>query len=179
MDLVSTNEQGNTAVTAMKSDIFKRGTLLLEAIFLIEPASSIALQSARYFPPTIIRIVIDKEGKNYNSVLSHESINESAIPVDEETAINVIRDQVNDLKDMVKYCEQQALSPAKKLLDAAHQRGYELLNKEISRLLALSKVNPNVRQEELDYYEDHWKMLEKVIDSATPRLDALRIIVCV
>ncbi|MEJ2360684.1 MAG: TRAP transporter substrate-binding protein DctP [Gammaproteobacteria bacterium] len=115
----------------MKSDIFKRGTLLLEAIFLIEPASSIALQSARYFPPTIIRIVIDKEGKNYNSVLSHESINESAIPVDEETAINVIRDQVNDLKDMVKYCEQQALSPAKKLLDAAHQRGYELLNKEV------------------------------------------------
>ena len=151
----------------------------MEAIFLIEPASNIALQSGRYFPPAIIRIVIDKDGKNYNNTLLHEAINESGIPVDEETAVNVIRDQVNDLKDMVKNCERLALNPAKKLLDAAHQRGYELLNKEISRLLALSKVNPNVRQEELDFYEDHWKILEKVIESATPRLDALRVIVCV
>jgi len=179
MDLISTNETGNTAVTAMQSDLIKRGTLLLEAIFLIEPASNIALQSSRYFPPTIIRIVVDKNGKDYSRSLTHASINKSAITVDTETATSVIRDQLNDLKDMVKNCEKLTLSPTIEILREAHQRGQHLLNSEIARLRALSKVNPNVRQEEIDYYENHWDSLKTVIDSATPRLDALRVIVCV
>ena len=179
MDLVSTSEYGNTAVTAMKSDRFKAGTLLLEAIFLIEPASNIKLQSGRYFPPTKIRLVVDKNGNEYNNALSHQAINDSAIAVDSETATSVIRDQVNELKEMIQLCDKLTLGPVKEILTSAHQRGQALLDKEISRLKALSKVNPNVRKEELEYYEKHWQSLEKVINSASPRLDALRVIVCI
>jgi len=44
-------------------------------------------------------------------------------------------------------------------------------------LKALKKVNPNVRDEEITFFETQWQMLEQVLDSAAPRLDALRVIV--
>jgi len=179
IDLVTTSEYGNTSVTAIKSSLFKAGTVLIESIFMVEAASNTKLQSKRYFPPTTIRIVIDKNGKDFNNALSHDEINEAKISVDPETASRVIRDQLHELKKMVSISDNLASKPAKVILNASHQRGHQLLASEISRLKALSKVNANVREEELKYFEDHWKTLEHVIDSATPRLDALRVIVCV
>ena len=179
IDLVTTSEYGNTSVTAIKSSLFKAGTVLIESIFMVESASSIKLQSNRYFPPTTIRIVIDKNGKDFNHVLSHDEINEAKISVDPETASRVIRDQLHELKNMISISESLSTKPAKEILNASHQRGHQLLASEISRLKALSKVNANVRDEELNYFENHWKTLEKIIDSANPRLDALRVIVCV
>ena len=179
IDMVTSNEYGNTSVIAMKSSRFKPGTVLLESIFMVEAASSVKLQSKRYFPPTTIRVVIDKNGNDFSKILTHEHIGEERISVDSETATRVIRDQQHELKGMVSASEQLASKPARDILNASHQRGHQLLNKEISRLKALSQVNASVRKEELTYFEDHWKTLEKVIDSTTPRLDALRVIVCV
>jgi ATP-dependent helicase HepA len=163
----------------MKSGQFKPGTVLLESIFMIESASNTKFQSHRYFPPTAIRMVIDKDGKDFNKTLSHEVINDSRIAVDSETATRIVRDQMSELKIIVSLCEQLVSEPARDILDASHQRGQQLLSREISRLKALSKVNANVRKEELDYFENHWTVLEKLIASATPRLDSLRVIICI
>ena len=179
IDMVTSNEFGNTSVIAMKSSRFKAGTVLLESIFMVEAASSVKLQSKRYFPPTTIRVVIDKDGNDFSKILTHENIVEERISVDSETATRVIRDQQHELKRMVTASELLASKQATVILNASHKRGHQLLNKEISRLKALSQVNASVRKEELEYFEDHWKTLEKVIDSTTPRLDALRVIVCV
>jgi ATP-dependent helicase HepA len=179
IDMVTSNEYGNTSVIAMKSSKFKAGTVLLESIFMVEAASSLKLQSKRYFPPTTIRVVIDKNGNDFSKILAHEHIGEERISVDSETANRVIRDQQNELKRMVSASEQLATKFAIDILNASHQRGHRLLHKEISRLKALSQVNASVRKEELEYFEDHWKTLKKVIDSTTPRLDALRVVVCV
>lgn len=179
MDLVTSSEYGNTAVTAMKTDRLRAGTLLIECIFMIESASTTKLQSSRYFPPTTIRLLLDKTGKNHSDLILHESINQSKIAVDKETASRVIRDQLNELKDMLESSENLAETISSKVVKTAHKNGQSILDREISRLKALSKVNPNVREEELEYFEEHFRELDKIIDSARPRLDALRVIVCV
>jgi len=40
-------------------------------------------------------------------------------------------------------------------------------------------VNPNVRDEEIRYFEEQWMALSLALESASPRLDALRVIVVV
>jgi len=47
----------------------------------------------------------------------------------------------------------------------------------VDRLKALRRVNPNVREEEIAFFEVQQKALVKAIDNAVPRLDALRVIV--
>jgi ATP-dependent helicase HepA len=179
IDLITSSEYGNTAVTAMKSDRFNAGTLLVECIYMIESASTTKLQSSRYFPPTAIRLLLDKTGKIHSDIVSHESINQSKIAVDKETASRVVRDQMNELKDMLENSEKLANEISLNVVKTAHKNGQSILDREISRLKALSKVNPNVREEELEYFEDHFRALDKIINSARPRLDALRVIVCV
>jgi ATP-dependent helicase HepA len=52
-----------------------------------------------------------------------------------------------------------------------------MLTREIERLKALSKVNHNVRKEEIDYFEEQLQILDKALDAASLRLDALRVII--
>ncbi len=74
-------------------------------------------------------------------------------------------------------CEQQARRQAPAILQQAHAKTINTLQKEVDRLKALSRVNPNVREEEIAFFETQHKALVKAIDNAVPRLDALRVIV--
>ena len=62
-------------------------------------------------------------------------------------------------------------------MQQAHAQTINTLQKEVGRLKALRRVNPNVREEEIAFFEMQQKALIKAIDYAVPRLDALRVIV--
>ena len=49
--------------------------------------------------------------------------------------------------------------------------------REINRLRALQKVNPNVRDAEIDFFDQQLKALTQLIDATRLRLDALRVVV--
>jgi len=51
------------------------------------------------------------------------------------------------------------------------------LTREIDRLRALRQVNPNVRDEEIEYLERQQELITGILESATLRLDAVRVII--
>jgi hypothetical protein len=60
---------------------------------------------------------------------------------------------------------------------AAGQQARRALQVETDRLRALSGINPAVRHEEIEFFEYQLQLLESVLHAASPRLDALRIMV--
>lgn len=48
---------------------------------------------------------------------------------------------------------------------------------EIERLTALKKINPNIRDEEINFFTNQASDLEKYIDKSQLKLDAIRLIV--
>ncbi|MFV1998366.1 MAG: RNA polymerase-associated protein RapA, partial [Acidiferrobacterales bacterium] len=177
MDMVQSSELGNTAFAAIKSESVASGTLLLECLFILETVANEQLQGNRYLPPTMIRVVVDKRGIEYGKMLTRDIIMQSRIAVESEVAQNLVRSQIPAIRNLVAIAEQQALKQAPDILQAAHTQTKQTLQKEINRLKALKKVNPNVRDEEIEFFETQWQALEQVLDSAAPRLDALRVIV--
>lgn len=177
MDLVLSSELGNTSVIAIEHEDMEAGALLLEGIYILESASSHALNSSRYLPPTTIRIVLDESTKRHEAKLDHGFIGPRTIQVDRETATKIIRAKMPELKQLTTQCEQLARQQAPAILADAHKQAAQLLMKEINRLKALSKVNPSVRNEEIDYFEQQLRALDKVLDDANLRLDALRVII--
>jgi ATP-dependent helicase HepA len=177
MDMVLSSEMGNSAVTAIKYKGAKPGTLLLECLYILETASSDTLQSSRYLPPTTIRIVVDLHGNNHDTKLPHKLIKQIREAVDIDTANKIIQAYTKELRNMVSASEKLAHQQAPNILTAAHKQTKQTLTKEINRLQALRQVNPNVRKEEVQFFEDQWKTLTKVLESANFRLDALRVIV--
>jgi len=177
IDMVLTNEMGNTSVTAMTYAGVKAGSVLLECLFSLESAPIEELQSNRYLPPTMIRVVCDERGADHNLKLPHTNVNELHQFVETGVGNKIVKAKKKILKAMLQRSEKYAELKSAKLLELAHQHATDILSKEINRLSALSKVNPNIRAEEIAHFERQLSMLTAVIDSANIRLDAVRVIV--
>jgi len=55
----------------------------------------------------------------------------------------------------------------------------EILLREINRLKALRKINPNIRDEEIVFFEQQLVALNEVLDGASLRLDSLRVLIAI
>ena len=177
IDIVLSNEMGNTSVTASDYSGVQAGSVLLECLFSLESAPVEALQSNRYLPPTMIRVVCDERGADHHTKLSHSIINKNHQFVDTGVANKIVKAKKKILKAMLKRSEKYAELKSKKILQQAHEHAKETLSKEVNRLKALSKVNSNIRADEISYFENQLSMLTGVIDAANLRLDAVRVIV--
>jgi len=177
IDMVVTNELGNTALTAVKYRGAQAGSVLLECLFVLEVAAVEALQSQRYLPPTTIRVVMDERGNDHGEKLAHDAINTGGAAVDVNTAVQVVRAKQKALKSLLQICEQRAQQQAPAIFKTAHAQAEDILMREINRLKALQLVNPNVRDAEIDFFDQQLMALTQLIDATRLRLDALRVIV--
>jgi len=179
LDMVLSHEQGNSALTAISYKHAKPGSLLVECLFVLEAAEVEALQSNRYLPPTPLRLVIDEDGTDHSDTLPHAFIKQAQTRVDADTAAKVIGARQVQLRNMVKHSEQLAQQQAPDILQAAHRHSEQVLQGEIDRLQALASINPNIRQEEIDFFQQQLAALNRLLDSAALRLDAVRVIVTI
>ncbi|MFW2372268.1 MAG: RNA polymerase-associated protein RapA, partial [Gammaproteobacteria bacterium] len=177
MDMVQTSELGNTSLTAVNYKGLKPGSLLLECLYLMESASSKRLQSNRYLPTTMIRVVIDEQGRDHHTALPHSNINEYQTLVDSNTSNKIIKAKQHEIRKLITTSEQLAYTNAPNIMAQAHARSQQALQSEINRLKALQSINPNVRDEEIHYFEQQLEQLGLVLENASLRLDAMRVIV--
>jgi ATP-dependent helicase HepA len=177
MEMVLDSERGNCAVIAAKLPGVPAGQLLLECLFVLESAASETLQASRYLPPTTLRTVIDSNGKERAAEAAFARILPAGEAVDAETAGRIVRAYTEELRAMLKAGEQHARQQTPAILAKAHAQTRSTLLGEVNRLKALRQVNPNVRDEEIAFFEGQWQALEQALETTVPRLDALRVIV--
>jgi ATP-dependent helicase HepA len=177
IDMVMSNETGNCAMSTIKHQDVKPGTLLLECLYILDTVSSDALQTSRYLPPGMIRVVTDQQGYDHSNTLTHALINTLRETIKAETAVRIIRGYTGLLRDMLDSSEALANRQTPTLLAAAHEQSQQMLGREIHRLEVLARVNPNVRKEETGFLELQQEAVTAALDSATLRLEALRVLV--
>ena len=177
MEMVPASETGNTAMTAVKYQGVSAGTLLLECLYTLDTMCSEVLQTSRYLPATTIRVVADQYGKDHSDALTHEQIIATREAIPPETAIKIIRTYAQQLRDLLAGCETIANRQAPEIITAARELSTQTLTQEVDRLKALALVNPNVRAGEIEFMELQREALTVALDSATLRLDALRVVV--
>ena len=177
IDIITSNEMGNTSVTAVDYNAVSAGSVLIECLFSLESAPIEELQSNRYLPPTMIRVVCDDRGADHHTKLPHKVINDRQQFVDTGVGNKIVKAKRKILKAMIQRSEKYAELKSAKVLQQAQDQATEILMKEINRLSALSKVNPNIRMEEIAYFEKQLASLSSVIEQANLRLDAIRVIV--
>ncbi len=179
MELISSSELGNCAFTAVKYSGAARGSLLMESLYTLDTASTDQLQGRRYLPPTVIRVVADEAGESHSQTLSHAYLLNNQLPIARETAAKVMRAKEKNLREMVRLSQQQARALAPEIISSAHQQAHTALNREIHRLQALSQINPSVRPEEIRFFEQQLEAITTILESASLRLEAVRVLVAI
>jgi ATP-dependent helicase HepA len=177
MDMVRSGDFGNTAVCTLKLPPLKAGTILLEAIFTMNCPAPPALQLHRYLPLTMVRVVVDSKQNDLSNILTERHFNKLGQKVRRHTSQDFIRHARPQIIEMIKQAEQLAAKHEQPIIESAATQMNSLQQTELQRLRALAEVNPNIRQEEIDYLLSETSELQHYLDSTHIKLEALRVAV--
>jgi len=177
MDLVLSSETGNAAVSVVKHPQLKAGQFMLELLFVVECSAPAELQIGRFLPHTPIRILIDQNKKDLTAVFSHSVLTETGDSFDKAQISQFLNSQRQHIQDMIMVGEQQAGAQMQALIAESGNRMIAALTGEIKRLVRLKKINPGIKQQEIEQLKEMTMLSHESIQEAQLRLDAVRFVI--
>ncbi len=172
LERITTEATGNVAFCTLSHPNLKPGTLLLEALFLVEASAPRHL--ARHLPAGYIRLLLDSTGKELAAQVPSSTPGKA---LDKAVAHKVLTAYGKPLRTLLESAERQAAERAPALITASRQQAEQELGEEVARLRALAVHNPNVRQSEIDALVQELAGVNAALDQARLRLDALRVVI--
>lgn len=177
MDLVLSDEIGNSSIGLLKNPALPAGTFFLECIYTLEGSSPGKLQLGRFLPTTPIRVLVDKNGNNLADKVGEAVLDQQLSPVKKQIALQLVKALRDQIAPLVDKAEAHAQEDVAALMAKAEETMKTSLTEEHERLSALKAINPSVRQEELDFIELQQKELSHYINHAQLKFEAVRLIV--
>ncbi|MBW3141093.1 RNA polymerase-associated protein RapA [Ferrimonas balearica] len=177
IDMVTSSETGCAAVSLMKNKALPAGTLFLEMIYMVEAVAPAEVQLGRFLPPTPIRLLLDKSGKDLGQNVDFETFNRQLIPINRHTGSKLVNASQSALHPLIAKAEQHVAGQLAELVAQAEEKMTAELGGELARLDALKAVNPNIRGAELDAIREQMNMVKAHLGRAQVQLDAIRLIV--
>lgn len=177
LDLVTTDDIGNTSVAVFKNKALPAGAHFVELIYIAESIAPSELQIGRYLPTTPIRVLLDKNSNSLGEKVSYEHFNNQLSPIGKKIGSQVtqaLQTQISaQIPDGFKIAERDLNKLKANALDTMRVA----LDKDLERLSALKQVNGNIRDEELHFVQEQKRQLSEYIERAEIKLDSIRIIV--
>jgi ATP-dependent helicase HepA len=176
LDLVISNTTGNNTVVVVKIKGVRTGTLLVETLHVIECVAPARLAADRYLPPAVLRSLITPDLKEISeNVPFNEWPNQ--LDASPDGLAKLVAQQESGIRKMLGAADTSAQARFAPVRQIALTKMNRQLGSEVSRLRALSEINPNVRQEEVAYMAQSQTQLSESISAAQIRLDAVRLII--
>lgn len=171
MDTVTTDVHGKSAIGMQRDKSLPAGFYWLECLFVLSSKGEKSLQLERFLPPTPLRICVDARGQETDKVFYQLE------RVGSKVSNQVIRALASAIENSITMASELAQQHSLRLKQTCLDNMQELLTEELSRLRALSEVNPSVRQEEIDFLVHQKSALSEAIDKADVHLEAIRLVV--
>ncbi|MGR2740440.1 RNA polymerase-associated protein RapA [Billgrantia sp. Q4P2] len=170
---------GNTALALLKHPAIPAGRLMVELVFRTYCPAPRRLHVNRFLPPTAVRVLLDESGAVLSDKVSFTGLAKNLQKVKKAMARDLIRSRHDQLRELLTQGEQEAERELPSIVEAAQVRMRRELDGELARLEALARLNPAVREEELEALHRERDELDAAIDGTRLRLDAVRVIVTV
>jgi ATP-dependent helicase HepA len=177
MDMVMSNERGNTSLCTIKLPPLKPGSLLVEGIFQFSCAAPKSLQIQRFVADSSLRLLVDNNLKELGHVITVEHVNTLGQQIKLATAKQLVQHARNDIERICDHLEARSKDHLQETLRSAEQKLTAHFDEELNRLKALAEVNPNIRQEEIDHCENLKLAGLHALENSQLRLDAIRVVV--
>lgn len=171
LESVTTDVLGKSSIAFAKDPTLPTGAFWIETTSVLSASAKASLQLYRFLPPTPVRICVD--AKNQQTDVEFEQL----FKVKRNVALKLLQ----ALADQITLGIEKSLVLAH--TDLAEQQMLALnkmqteLGGEISRLRSLQKMNPSIRNEEIEFIEAQKEDLGDIISKAEPYLDSLRVVV--
>jgi len=177
METIISSEIGNAAVATISVKGLKPGTLLLESCFTVEMMAPRALQLQRYLPVQPLRYLYDTKGKDLSHVVGHDSLNKMTKKLRMRIARPIVEQVRDEIDKMLTFSQASAETRLPTILEKAKSAMEQSLGEELNRLESLKKVNPNIRDEEIQFLQQKIADSNHFIEHAKLQLQGIRLII--
>jgi ATP-dependent helicase HepA len=177
MDIILSSEIGTTSVAILKNNSLPAASTFLELIYVVETINTENAQLSRFLPTTPIRLLLDKHAKNLGENVTFDSFDRQLTPINRHISRKVANASQALIDQLIKQSLPTAQALMADIINEAKQTMHHTLEQETSRLLALQTVNPNIREDEIQYLRDQQTTFATVLDNTQLKLDAIRFIV--
>ncbi|KGP63452.1 ATP-dependent helicase [Legionella norrlandica] len=177
MEMILESDLGNATVTTISIKSIKPGTLFLETFYTINSAAPKYLQLDRFLPLSPIRILMDTTNKNLSNILNYEQLNGLCEPVKRHLGYPVIKQVRENIESILKQTHEVAEAQMRLLVEDAKSKMELTISQEINRLEALQKLNPAIRDEEIQFFKKQISESTHFINACTLKLQAIRVVI--
>ncbi|PHR48552.1 RNA polymerase-associated protein RapA [Cycloclasticus sp.] len=176
MEQIINSEFGNSTFCTMALPPIPAGTVILEAIFTTHCPAPKRLQLHRYLPKTVKRIVVGSNGLDMTDILKPEHIESRVTFVKKSIALNIIEHGQEAIKTLIEKAEKLVVVHQEVLVKQSVEEMQQQESLNLERLVALARVNPNIRDSEITQLKANINDLGSYIKRASFKLDAIRVI---
>jgi len=177
MDLVLSDDIGNSCIGLLKNPALPVGTFFVECLFTLEATAPSQLQLGRYLPTTPIRVLLDKSGNNLADKVSEAVLDQQLSPTKKQVALQLVKALKQQISPLIVKAETHAQAHVSAIQNNALNTMCNKLDNEHARLSALAKINPSVRQDEIDFILQKKLELQTFINKSQLKFEAIRLIV--
>ncbi len=177
LDLVTTDDIGNTSVAIFKNKALPAGAHFVEFIYVAQTMAPSELQIGRYLPTTPVRVLLDKSSNSLADKISYQQFNSQLSPIGKKIASQLTAALQTQISAQVPLAHKLAEQSLIALQNEAMIAMDASLGETLERLTALKKINPNIREDELQFVKNQQQELSDHISKAELKLDAVRLIV--
>lgn len=177
MEMILSSDTGTTSVAILKNNTLPAATTFLELIYVVEALNTDNAQLSRFLPTTPIRLLLDKNAKNLGENVSFDSFNRQLTPINRHISRKIANTSQPLIHQLIKQSQPTAQKLMADIISQAKSNMQQTLEQERDRLEALKAVNPNIREEEIQYLQDQQSNFEKILEQTQLKLDAIRFIV--
>jgi ATP-dependent helicase HepA len=179
IELVLSEDKGNSCVCILRNKAIPAGTLLMEVIYHAESTAPKYLQAQRFLPYQTLRLLVDKNGNDLASKVNHQQLSLQCEKIPKHHSRQVIKSESKTLRDMLTKANQIAEKKSSELLGSIVTDMKQAQMNELNRLVSLKKKNPNIRDEEIEFINNQTHLLENYLEKSKLQLAAMRVIVAV
>ena len=112
-------------------------------------------------------------------MLTFERLSSLAKSVKRRTGVDLVRHARPEITQMIAQTDKISGTQQEEMISAAMEQMTHEQQVELNRLTALSEVNPNIRQDEIEHLKSNTELLAHYLQSAQLKLDSLRVIITV
>lgn len=174
IDLLVDSPAGTTAFCVLEAD---KPNLLLEAVFVLETVADAKWHVDQFLAPTPVRVLVDIHGHDLTTDALYARL--AADIEDAPLSRFLERPGFNAtlLKNLIEAASERATALTLTLKKTARERAASVLTADLQRLVDLSKLNDNIRPEEIDLAKTQVLQVRTAIEQSRLRLDSLRLII--
>lgn len=173
-NLILSESYGNMTVATRKGAGGKKS--FVEAFFVTDCPAPDFLDIKRFFPPTLIRVLIDKDGEDFAEKWDKSTLDEKLVAGDREVIERASRLPKKLIKGLIKQAGVLASKKAEGLIEKQTLDLLTSMDEEIARMTALAKVNPSIDEDEVELLRAMKKVMLDHAGQVRLRLEALRVI---